>query len=79
MRGLVQVLLPGGIAEMFKNRKGIDVLYLRKRHASTRLAIILGASIVPTYQFGNAACMRHVPLGPVERISRKCVVCLQQH
>jgi 1-acyl-sn-glycerol-3-phosphate acyltransferase len=65
----------GGIAEMFENHplSKCETILIKRRKGFVKLALESGASIVPTYVFGNTSAMSVVadPWGILQSISRK--------
>ena len=70
----LQVIYPGGMAEMFFSSPAVEKLYLSKRKGFIRLAIMHGADVVPTYIFGNTTALRVVQNPLLEWVSRKLKV-----
>jgi diacylglycerol O-acyltransferase 2, plant len=67
-------IIPGGIAEMYLTNSEHEVIYLRKRLETIKLAIRHGAHIVPAYFFGNTKIFNVVGEGKrpfLAKLSRK--------
>ncbi|KAF6266346.1 diacylglycerol acyltransferase [Scenedesmus sp. NREL 46B-D3] len=47
-------LVPGGIAEMFMSEADREEIKLRDRKGFVRIAVEMGADLVPCYHFGNS-------------------------
>jgi len=53
-KGYSVAIIPGGIAEMYLINDKTESIYLRKRHNTVKAAIEEGATIIPTFFFGNS-------------------------
>lgn len=63
-------VLPGGIAEMYRQYDDREVMVLRSRKGFVRLAVEEGVQIVPVYFFGNSQLLKFGPRF-LERWGRK--------
>jgi 2-acylglycerol O-acyltransferase 2 len=65
-------LYPGGIAEMvIPDQPDTENIYIRSRKGFVRLALQMGADIVPVFHFGSSQVVRQVHWGLLGALSRK--------
>lgn len=70
------LVYPGGEREQILTRRGAHVLYLMKRRGFVRLALEMGADLVPVYAFGDTDLYDHsaFALGLRKWLVHKCGV-----
>lgn len=65
------VLYVGGMIEMFRSSPTAETVFLRERKGFIKMALRVGADVMPVYMFGNTTVLQCLTAGPLASLSRK--------